>query len=126
MEAHVLVVEDQESVRETLLRKLTEHGYSAVSAANGQEALTYLSEGGRADVIVLDLMMPVMDGWTFRRAQLDDPRVAGIPVIAVTDVTWRAVLGARPAIAIQKPVNVNLLLKSVRRLCDRLRCTPNG
>jgi CheY-like chemotaxis protein len=80
----VLVVEDDIDIRETLAGLLADEGYSVNACANGLEALTYLRAGRRADVILLDLMMPVMDGWQFRVLQKRDPELASIPVLALS------------------------------------------
>ena len=72
----VLIVEDERAARTGMEKILALAGYAPVSAANGQEALELLRSGVPASVILLDLIMPVMDGWAFRREQLRDPRLA--------------------------------------------------
>lgn len=86
MSAHrVLVVEDDVEIREGLLDLLADNGCDAVGAANGALALKYLETADPLPcLILLDLMMPVMDGQAFREAQLNDPRIAHIPVIIVS------------------------------------------
>lgn len=79
----VLVVEDDFAIRETLRELLEDEGYHVVWASNGREALTQL-RATRPSLILLDLMMPVMDGWEFRTAQQRDPTLAGIPVIVIS------------------------------------------
>lgn len=119
MRAHVLVVEDSSAAREGLTLVLRQRGFRVTAAPNGLEALAYLSGGGPADVIVLDLMMPVMDGWTFRRAQLQDPWLADIPVVALSALDDRPVSGVTPQVALHKPVDPRLLIETVSRICDR-------
>src|SRR5947208_6432557 len=80
----VLIVEDDEDLREMMAQLLTLEGFQAATVANGREALEYLNSGARPDVILLDLMMPVMDGWEFRRRQQADPAVSGVPVIVLS------------------------------------------
>src|SRR5262245_46692665 len=80
----VLLVDDDSGVRRTLARFLGRDGLSVVEADNGQQALTYLQGGGAASVIVLDLRMPVMDGFKFREMQRQDATLAGIPVIVLS------------------------------------------
>lgn len=80
----MLVVEDDKDIRELLVEALAEEGYVVESVANGAEALHTLSRGSLPAAIVLDLMMPVMDGEEFRKAQLADPRLAEIPVVLLT------------------------------------------
>jgi CheY-like chemotaxis protein len=82
----ILVVEDHQVTREALAMLLTDVGYNVVEAANGREALATLSNGARPDVILLDLMMPVMDGWEFMKRQRRDWRLCTIPTIVITGV----------------------------------------
>jgi two-component system, OmpR family, response regulator CpxR len=79
----VLVVEDDFAIRETLRELLEDEGYDVSWASNGQEALDLLARRAPR-VILLDLMMPVMDGWEFRLAQRRDPALARIPVVVIS------------------------------------------
>jgi CheY-like chemotaxis protein len=77
----VLVIEDDDDLREALSELLWEEGYTVSQAANGQEALLALRSGGtRPRLILVDLMMPVMDGWEFCAEQMKDPELSAIPV----------------------------------------------
>src|ERR1043165_9927085 len=80
----VLIVEDDEDLREMMAQLLTLEGYQAAAVANGREALEYLHDSEKPHVILLDLMMPVMDGWEFRRKQQADPSLAPVPVIVLS------------------------------------------
>ena len=80
----VLVVDDDAPLMEGLLELLEEEGCTVVSAPNGREALDRLREGLRPDVILLDLVMPVMNGWEFRREQLANDNLKSIPVVVLT------------------------------------------
>ena len=82
----VLVVEDHEFAREAVAALLSTMGYDVVEAENGREALAVMAKGARPDVILLDLMMPVMDGWEFMKRQRRDWRLCTIPTIVVTGV----------------------------------------
>src|SRR6266404_1979707 len=82
----VLIVEDDEDLREMMAQQLTLEGFHAAAVTNGREALQYLHEAARPDVILLDLMMPVMDGWEFRRQQQADPEIAPVPVIVLSAI----------------------------------------
>ena len=114
----ILVVEDRQTIRNAIIQALDDQGFVGIPAANGQEALDYLNAGGGADVIVLDLMMPVMDGWTFRRAQRALPHIAKIPTIIVSALDGRPFDGATPAAAVfRKPVDIQALVATVRSLC---------
>jgi len=77
----VLLVEDNAETRDVLARVLHLRGYATATADDGLDALTYLQSGGTASLVILDLRMPNMDGWTFQRALKADPRWADIPVI---------------------------------------------
>jgi CheY-like chemotaxis protein len=114
----VLVVEDRKTIRDGIVQALDKEGFVGIPAANGQEALDYLNAGGGAAVIVLDLMMPVMDGWTFRRAQRQQPQIASIPTIILSSLDGRPVDGSMPAAAVfQKPVEIRTLIATIRTLC---------
>ncbi|MFT3766396.1 MAG: response regulator [Minicystis sp.] len=116
----VLVVEDDTDVREILVEILEEHGYHATPAANGLEALQRLrDEGMRPRLILLDLMMPIMDGRTFRREQRRDPALADIPVVVLS--AYLDVHGLVEDMAVQrfleKPVDLDQLLRVVEEQC---------
>jgi CheY-like chemotaxis protein len=115
---HVLVVEDDPEIRLMLGEILQEEGYPVRVAPNGRAALDLLTTCPDADLpglILLDLMMPVMDGWTFRGCQLADARLAHIPVVILTahaiDVDELS-----PAGFLNKPLNIDALLNTVARL----------
>jgi CheY-like chemotaxis protein len=80
----ILLVDDDEGLREALSEVLEAEGHAVDCAVHGGDALAKLQAGRRPDLILLDLMMPVMDGWEFRRAQLADPSLADIPVVVIT------------------------------------------
>jgi len=80
----VLVIEDDEATREAVTLLLTSEGCDVLTAANGRAALEVLRNGARPDLIVLDLMMPVMDGWQFRAEQKRDPALSKIPVLVIS------------------------------------------
>jgi len=82
----ILIVEDHELARKALVELLSTTGYDVVEAANGREALATLVKGARPDVILLDLVMPVMDGWEFMKRQRDDWQLCTIPTIVTTGV----------------------------------------
>lgn len=120
----VLVVEDDPDVRDTLAEVLREAGYQAVVAEDGLEALSILRQeaagGHRPSLILLDLMMPRMDGWQFRQEQLADPGLASIPVLVVTAVadTGRSVAGLDAVATLRKPVRLACLLAAVAKLSE--------
>ena len=114
----VLIVEDERAARTGMEKILALAGYAPVSAANGQEALELLRSGVPASVILLDLIMPVMDGWAFRREQLRDPRLAHIPVIVLSALHHGWVEGVPPTLP--KPINVKQLLAELDELLNTL------
>jgi CheY-like chemotaxis protein len=112
-----MVVEDDGLIRESLLEVLADQGYQVIGAGNGREALAALATAPRPDVILLDLMMPVMDGRSFRDEQLRDPDLAGIPVVvlsAASDVL-RVAADMGAAGVLRKPVTLGALLAELRR-----------
>jgi CheY-like chemotaxis protein len=113
----VLVVEDDYDVRDALVPILEYDGHRVASAANGREALEQLRTSPAPSLILLDLMMPVMDGAEFRAEQLRDPALASIPVVVVSaDPAVREKakrLGA--AGFVEKPIDIDMLLEQVRR-----------
>jgi signal transduction histidine kinase len=83
--ATVLIVDDDDELRESVSELLADEGYQTASVENGAQALSYLrASPARPDLILLDLMMPVMSGWQFREEQLRDPTLAAIPVVVMT------------------------------------------
>jgi CheY-like chemotaxis protein len=114
----VLLIDDDPDILEVIDLVLTSRDYQVVTARNGAEALRLLRAGLMPDVILLDLMMPVMSGWEFRAEQLKEPRWAGIPVVALSG-DQRAVM-ADPAMGnvewLAKPVTLVQLLAVVERL----------
>jgi CheY-like chemotaxis protein len=114
----VLIVEDHRIIREGMVQALAYEGFDSIPAANGQEALDYLRSGGHASVIVLDLTMPVMNGWMFRQQQQGDPRLAHIPTIVLSGTESRPFGSDTPAAILQKPVDLRMLLPLLEAFCD--------
>jgi CheY-like chemotaxis protein len=108
----VLVIDDDELVRDSLSLALELEGYATVSAADGIDALLALRTGARPDVIVLDLEMPLMPGWEFRERQLADPALADIPVVVVSSSPRQVSANRR----FPKPFDIEALLRTVREL----------
>ena len=118
MPSSVLVVDDDPNLVRLMSKFLTLEGFAPVQAANGAEALTYLRGGGSASVILLDLRMPVMDGWTFRREQRGDPVIAGIPIVVLSGMDTDTVQDMDAAASFHKPVSFMAIVDVVRRLCE--------
>jgi len=112
----VLLVDDDSAVRRTLARFLGRDGLNVVEADNGQQALTYLQSGGGASVIVLDLRMPVMDGFKFREEQRRDSTLASIPVIVLSGADTDRFEELQAAATFEKPASFSDVAKRVREL----------
>ena len=109
----VFIVEDDADTREMLGHFLQLEGYEIETAANGQQALEQLAAGSRARVILLDLMMPVMDGWQFRREQARRRDIAAIPVIVVSAAGRDRIAEISADAYLSKPVDLDELLTCV-------------
>jgi CheY-like chemotaxis protein len=112
----ILIVEDEPSIRETLRALLELEGYPVYTAENGREGLRLLREIPRPCLVLLDLLMPVMNGMEFLEAKNHEDAIAAIPVCVVSGVAERPTL---PAISqfIKKPIEFDGLLKFVRQYC---------
>ena len=114
----VLIVEDDEDLREMMAQLLTLEGFDAATVANGREALDYLRHNSTVpDVILLDLMMPVMDGWEFRRRQKADPDIAPVPVIVLSALDQARAANLDATAFLKKPLDFDRLLTLVRTHC---------
>lgn len=115
----ILLIEDDADLRDALSQILRDEGYEVVGAANGRDAIDRLRGGQRVDVILLDLTMPVMNGWQFRAEQREDPLLSRIPVIVISagnDLSAQMpVLGLEEYI--RKPIRLETLLDSLARHC---------
>jgi CheY-like chemotaxis protein len=107
----VLLVEDNDDIRESYATLIRERGYDVQTAVNGRDALDKLEAAGSVDVILLDLMMPVMDGWQFRRRLLDEPKWAAIPVVLMSGAgeLERHARSLGAAAYLEKPIRLNAL-----------------
>lgn len=117
MPAPLLIVEDDPDIRTDLAELLRGEGYDARTAVDGRDALAQLRGGLSPKLILLDLMMPVMDGWAFRAAQLGDPVLAAFPVVLLSgsgNVSQHAV-DLQAVGWIRKPFALDDLLQTVAR-----------
>ena len=118
----VMVIDDEVDVRESLTEWLSNVGYEASSACNGREALKQLRSNPRPpNAILLDMMMPVMDGLSFRWEMLADPALASIPVIILSASNYchESALELSTAGCIQKPCQPEALLEMLSRICGK-------
>jgi CheY-like chemotaxis protein len=115
MEHTVLVVEDEEDLRESMRDALELNGYSVVAARDGQEALDELRKIDRVCVVLLDLLMPRMNGWDFFASMRAQPDLADVPVVVHTSAPREAPAGVTRVV--QKPMRLDRLLAVVREFC---------
>ena len=123
MRRRVLVVEDDDDIRASVEQCLEDGDFDAFGVANGEAALAWLEEHDLPALIVLDLMMPVMDGFTFRRAQLADTRFASVPVLLLTadgEGAERALSRELGLALVKKPCEPDALVRAAERACDGL------
>jgi CheY-like chemotaxis protein len=116
----ILVVDDKAEIRSLISDVLVDEGYTVAQAANGREALAYLRAAPTLPcVIILDLMMPLMDGWGFLRARQGNPVIRAIPTVVISDLhTFAAqVLGAQECLL--KPLDLDSFVALVQRYCDK-------
>jgi CheY-like chemotaxis protein len=111
----ILLVEDEPDLREDLAALLEEEGFEVRAAVHGAEALRILGAGYRPAVIVLDLMLPVMDGWETRARLLADRELADIPVLIVSGIAndEAEVAPLRAAAYLTKPVTMQRLIDAI-------------
>ena len=112
--SRIIIVEDAQIIREPLLRLLIADGFEVASAADGAEAMALLDSGDGADLILLDVLMPRMNGVAFMEALRSLPRYREIPVIGVTGVSDTSQL------ARLRQLGVNTILHKVRFTYDGL------
>lgn len=113
----ILIVEDDADLRDMMAQLLALEGYDAAIAANGLEALDYLRRGGLPRLILLDLMMPIMDGWEFRREQQRDPALAAVPVVVLSALDRGRAADVVADDFLKKPLDFDRLLDLVRSYC---------
>jgi len=114
----ILIVEDDEGIRAALSLTLEMEGFPVTTAANGKEALAILQEIEKPCLILLDLMMPVMNGREFAEALGKDMILAAIPIVIVTAFSEQAKTMDKGYSIIKKPVDIDLLLALVRKYCE--------
>jgi CheY-like chemotaxis protein len=116
----VMVVDDDDDIRETLASLLEDEGYTVATAPTGLAAIEALRAGARPRMILLDLMMPVMDGTEFRREQLADPALAHIPVVLITAAGLERVTRSQFSDILRKPLKIDRVLEVVATYCGPL------
>jgi CheY-like chemotaxis protein len=119
---NILVVDDDAALRNTLVEVLEEEGYRATSACNGMEALEMLRTlPAPPTLILLDMMMPVMDGWAFRAEQRRDPQLSEIPVVIFSAQGSVKEMASQVSASayLKKPLLFKELLETIEKFCGR-------
>jgi len=111
----VLLVEDEEELRETMRDALELNGYAVVAAQDGQAALEELDRIDHLCMVLLDLLMPRMNGWEFLSKMRERPEMADVPVIIHSSLPSHAPQGVTRVL--QKPIELQRLLSVVREFC---------
>ena len=117
----VLVIDDDTEQLDVLSALLQHHGYQVTARSSARDALAYLRDDHTPDVILLDLMMPDFDGWDFRVQQRRDPRLARIPVVALS-AAGRLV---DAEVLLRKPIPTDELLSAIDRV-ESARASRHG
>ncbi len=124
MDAHVLLIEDESEVREALKQVLENEGCRVATAAAGREALSWMRTAGEVDAIVLDLLLPDMDGREVRKRQLEEGLLRDVPVVILSGAD-RDMAAEKEEIeaddALLKPVRPAQLLETLESYCESRR-----
>lgn len=126
MSAEILLVEDDTDTREVLAEFLATEGFRVAAAVNGRDALEQLRRGLRPRIILLDLTMPIMNGVEFRHQQLADEALRRIPVIITTAMPPRQSDSFAGVTVVEKPIDLDLLLTSIRSHLEQLEGCTNS
>lgn len=114
--ACVLVVDDDDALRDIVCEAISDAGYAVEQAGNGQEAMAKMREASPC-IVLLDLMMPVMDGWEVVAAMNLDPSLAAVPVCVVS--AQDRVAPPPTACSLKKPVSIAKLIDTVSLYCGK-------
>ncbi|MBI4040316.1 MAG: response regulator [Deltaproteobacteria bacterium] len=126
----ILIVEDDEDLRISFSQLLELEGYEPICACHGQEALDILKNMQELpSLILLDLMMPIMDGFTFRKIQVQDPHLSQIPIVIMTahrNVDIQKIkTGTSPMVYMQKPVDLDEMISIIHHFSKPLEETAS-
>lgn len=112
----ILVVEDDTDIRDSLREILEEEGYDVIHATNGQEAIEHLKKDLHPGLILLDLMMPGMDGWDFLESRRKLDPMSRIPVVVLSALKL-PVMHSDVTLALQKPISLDKLVEVAKKYC---------
>src|SRR5205814_4923004 len=121
----ILVVDDDADVRGSIADLLEERGYRVVQATDGKQAFDYLSAKPPPACVVLDLWMPVMDGWALA-AEVEKGRLPSVPILVVTAAGGHFAYPVEPRYVLRKPFNLERLLMLIDELIQRRRAPLSG
>jgi CheY-like chemotaxis protein len=113
----ILVVDDDADIREVLSEVLVESGHEVMTASNGLEALEILRGGWSPCMVLLDLMMPVMDGYVFLEEHHNDPSLASIPITVITAGRQVDTTRLQGATLVAKPIRLPALMSLIQKNC---------
>lgn len=111
----VLIVEDNIDILEAMQMAIEMEEVQVLTATNGQEALALLEQGQKPSLILLDLMMPIMDGWTFAEVVSQSEDFSQIPIVIVSAFSDQKQFPPNAVLALSKPVNFGLLISTVKK-----------
>jgi CheY-like chemotaxis protein len=109
----ILIVEDDETIRETIAELLQGEGFRVLTAGDGKRGLELLHACQDAALVLLDLWMPVMNGWEFLEAKLADPQLSLVPVVVISAVGAHTPMPEGARAFLHKPIRLNTLLAAV-------------
>lgn len=112
----VMIVDDEPDIRESLQEFFEDEGFAVRAASNGAQALELLANEALPCVLILDLMMPILDGNEVYSRMQADPRLSSVPVVISTSDPSRAPSGV---LIMRKPIDLNRLLSTVRSCCSQ-------
>jgi CheY-like chemotaxis protein len=115
----LMIVDDDDEIREALEDVFSEQGYSVIAASDGRQALARLEQGERPDAIFLDLWMPVMNGWQLLEALSGNPELNRIPCVVLTAARGQKARDLNVAEVLMKPVRLEQVLGLAERLTAR-------
>lgn len=118
-ESRILLIEDDKDIREALVEFLEDSGFRVSTASDGHQALMQLRSGTPPCLVILDLLLPYMDGFELRREMLAEPRLAGIPVVVTTALSaeFRRENTLQALAYLSKPIDTGRLMELVRSQC---------
>jgi two-component system response regulator CpxR len=126
----ILVADDNQDIRETIVEALLAEGYNAVGARDGRQALQKLDQMPSPTLVLLDLMMPVMSGWEFLDAQKKEVRFAAHQVVTMSAVDSTKTLEKNEPLAVagnlQKPLSLESLWSKVEEFCELPKDVTGG